>query len=199
MSVDFGVDQYFGNSRYRVSSTYFYTRLQEVVGYSGLVNDPFGRWGGYANMGGGLARGLETAVEARPHRSLTLRTSYSYTNADERKSALVGGSLRSIRVFPHMFTVVATQQITKRLQLSADFLAASDYVSGSFFVGSGSRPYQFDGPRKLDAAVNYTVPLGERRSLRLFTRIENVLNQRYFEDGFRTPRAWATAGMKLFF
>ena len=37
-----------------------------------------------------------------------------------------------------MFTLVATQQITKRLQITTDFLAASDYISGSFFVGSGS-------------------------------------------------------------
>ena len=199
VSFDFGFDQYFANSRYRVSSTYFYTRLQEVIGYAGLSNDPFGRWGGYVNMGGGLARGVELAVEARPYRSLILSSSYTYTNADERKSALVGGSLRSIRVFPHMFTMVATQQITKRLQLTADFLAASDYISGSFFVGSGSRPYQFDGPRKLDASVNYTIPVGERRSVRFFTRLENLLNQRYFEDGFRTPRIWAAAGVKFMF
>ncbi|HEY3442752.1 MAG TPA: TonB-dependent receptor [Paludibaculum sp.] len=199
VSVDFGFDQYFANSRYRVSSTYFYTRLQEVIGYGGLTNDPFGRYGGYINVGGGLARGMELAVEARPYRSLILTSSYTYTNADERKSALIGGSLRAIRVFPHMFTLVATQQITKRLQLTADFLGASDYISGSFFVGSGSRPYQFSGPRKLDASVNYTIPMGDRRSVRLFTRVENLLNQRYFEDGFRTPRLWAVAGMKFMF
>jgi iron complex outermembrane receptor protein len=199
VSMDFGFDQYFGNTRYRASGTYFYTRLQEVIGYMGLVNDPFGRWGGYANMGGGLARGLELSGEARPYRSLLVTASYTYTNADERRSSLLGGSLQSIRVFPHMVTVVATQQITKRLQASVDFLGASGYVSGSFFVGSGSRPYEFAGPRRLDAAVSYTLPVSEAKSLRFFTRIENVLNQRYFEDGFRAPRVWATAGMKFQF
>ena len=199
VSFDFGFDQYFANSRYRVSSTYFYTRLQEVISYGGLNNDPFGRYGGYVNLGGGLARGLELSVEARPYRHLIVTSSYTYTNADERNSSLIGGSLRSIRVFPHMYTLVATHQITRRLQITADFLAASDYISGSFFVGSGSRPYQFAGPRRLDTAANYTLPLTERVSLRFYTRIENLLNQRYFEDGFRTPRRWATGGMKLSF
>lgn len=199
VSFDFGVDRYFAGSRYRLSSTYFYTRLQEVIGYSGLVNDPYGRWGGYVNTGGGLARGVELAAEARPRRNLLVTSSYTYTNADERRSALIGGSLRSIRVFPHMFTLTASQQITRRWQVTADFLSASDYVSGSFFVGSGSRPYEFPGPRKLDLAGSYSLPLDDARTLRFYVRAENVLNQRYFEDGFRTPRAWASAGLKLLF
>ncbi|MGC8759898.1 MAG: TonB-dependent receptor [Bryobacteraceae bacterium] len=199
ISFDVGVDQYFASSRYRAGATYFYTRLQEVIGYSGLVNDPYGRWGGYVNMGGGLARGLELVFEARPQRNLLLASSYTYTNADERRSSLIGGSLRSIRIFPHMFTLTATQQLTRRWQVTADFLVASDYISGSFFVGSGSRPYEFPGPHKLDVATSYTLPLADTRSMRFFVRAENVLNQRYFEDGFRTPRAWATAGMKLLF
>jgi len=199
VSFDFGVDRYFANSRYRLSSTYFYTRLQEVIGYSGLINDPYGRWGGYVNMGGGLARGIEFAAEARPQRNLLVQASYTYTNADERRSSLIGGSLRSIRVFPHMFTLTATQQLSRRWQVSADFLGASDYVSGSFFVGSGSRPYEFPGPRKLDLTTSYTMPLDDVRSLRFYVRAENVLNQRYFEDGFRTPRAWASVGLKLLF
>ncbi len=199
VSTDFGVDQYFSNSKYRASATYFYTRLQEVIGYMELANDPYGRWGGYANMGGGLARGVEVQGEARPYRRLLLTASYTYTNADERNSSLVGGSLRSIRVFPHMVTIVATQEITKRLQLTMDFTGGSNYISGSFFVGSGNRPYEFYGPRKLDAALSYTLPVSDTKSLRFYTRIENMLNQRYFEDGFRTPKAWATAGMKFQF
>jgi len=83
--------------------------------------------------------------------------------------------------------------------VTTDFLAASDYISGSFFVGSGSRPFEFVGPRKLDVSGSYTLPLDDARSLRFYVRAENVLNQRYFEDGFRTPRAWASAGLKLLF
>jgi iron complex outermembrane receptor protein len=201
VAFDFGFDQYFANSRYRAGATYFYTRLQEVIGYTGLTNDPFGRFGGYANMGGGLARGVELQLEARPWRTMVVQTSYTHTNADERNPFLVGGVLSAIRVFPHAFSLVATQQVTKRIQVTADFLGASDYISGVFYIyeAGGSRPYLFPGPRRLDIAASYTLPAGERRTVRFYTRVENVLDQRYFEDGFRTPGVWATGGIKLSF
>jgi vitamin B12 transporter len=196
---DAGIDQYFANSRVRLSGSLFYTRLEEIIGFASLINDPFGRWGGYVNTGGGLARGVEVSGEARPTPSSNVRASYTYTNADERNSILTDGSVRSIRVFPHMVTAYASQQLTRRWQVSADFLAASQFVSGTFFVGSGTRPYLFAGPRKLDATLNYSVPVSERLSLRFYARVENFLNQRYYEDGFRTPRRWATGGLKLYF
>lgn len=199
VAFDFGLDQYFANSRYRLGATYFYTRLQSIIGFGSVRNDPFGRWGGYLNTGGGLARGVEITGEARPARQLLVQGSYVYTNAIERRPILLDGNVRTIRVLPHAVTIVATQQITRRWQITADFLGGSSYLSGTFFVGGGTRPYRFDGPRKLDTAVSYTLPAGEGMNLRFFLRAENVLNQRYYEDGFRTPRLWATAGMKLSF
>jgi outer membrane receptor protein involved in Fe transport len=199
VSFDFGFDHYFSNSRYRVSSSYFYTRLQEVIGYANLTNDVYGRWGGYVNTGGALARGVEISAEARPVRRLIVQTSYTYTNADERNSALIGGTLSSIRIFPHSFSTIASYELTRRLTVSSSFLAASDYISGSFFVGSGNRPYLFAGPRKWDSAATYTLPLGERRSLRFHVKAENLLNREYYEDGFRTPGRWASAGVKFLF
>lgn len=200
LAVDGGVDQYFANSRARLSATYFYTRLQETIGFGTPSSDPFGRiFGGYLNTRGGLARGVEISGEARPWRTLLLSASYTDTNADERRSILTDQTLRTIRVFPHAFSFVATQQVTKRMQVTADFIAGSDYVSGTFFVGTGTRPYQFGGPRKLDFSVDYTVPVSDRFSMKLFTRVENALNQTYYEDGFRTPKAWATGGLKFLF
>lgn len=199
LAFDFGADQYFANNRYRLGATYFYTRLQSIIGFSSLTNDPFGRWGGYVNTGGGLARGVEITGEARPSRTLLVQGSYVHTNAIERRPILLDGNTRTIRVLPHAFTLVATQQISRRWQLTADFLGGSSYLSGTFFVGGGTRPYRFDGPRKLDTSLSYTRPLRDELSLRFFLRAENVLNQRYYEDGFRTPRLWATAGMKLLF
>jgi outer membrane receptor protein involved in Fe transport len=51
----------------------------------------------------------------------------------------------------------------------------------------------------LDVSASYTKPVSEKVDLRFFVRAENVLNRTYYEDGFRTPKAWATAGMKLLF
>ncbi len=199
IGLDFGLDQYFANNKLRASATYFYTRLQEVIGYGNTPNDPFGRYGGYLNTGGALARGVELSAEARPARNTSLQASYTYTNAIERNSSLIGGTLASIRFFPHQVTAVATQQLTRRLTLTADWLWANHYIGGTFFAGSGIRPYLFDGPRKLDAALNYTRPLTERITARFFVRAENLLNQRYYEEGFRTPRLWASVGVKFLF
>jgi len=199
VAIDGGLDQYFANSKVRVSGTVFYTRLQEVIGFVSLVGDPFGRWGGYANTGGGLARGVELSGEARPWRSMLLQSSYTYTNADERQPILTDGSVRVIRVFPKAVAFVATQQLTKRTAVTADFFGADEMISGTFFVGSGTRPYRFRGPRKLDLAASYTHPVNEKVSLRFFVRAENVLNRSYYEDGFRTPKCWAAGGMKVIF
>lgn len=203
ISVDGGFDQYLFNSRVVLRATYFYTRLQEAIvfDFSGAINyrtDPYGRFGGYRNTGGGLARGVETSAETRITRSLTLNASYTYTNARERNSSLIGGSLRALRVFDHMGTITAIQRIGKRVDVTANFLAASDYIF-PLFSGSGSRPFLFPGPRKLDLALNYTHPVTDHTSVRFYTRVENALNQNYLEEGFKTPGAWAVAGVKLLF
>jgi iron complex outermembrane receptor protein len=198
LAFDFGFDQYVGQ-RARVSATYFYTRLQEGIAFdfSGAVNpatDPFGRFGGYRNTGGGLARGLELSVETNPIRTLTLRSAYTYTNADERRSIFASGNVRAIRVSDHMFTGTATQRFGRAFDVTFDLFAASDYL-----LNFGSREYTFNGPVKADLALNYNRPITDTTTLRLFTRMDNVLNRTYFEDGFRTPKAWAVVGMRLLF
>jgi len=202
IAFDGGIDQYLASSKLRLSATYFYTRLQQVIGFdfSGLINrqtDPFGRSSGYRNTGGGLSRGVEFGLEAQPTRRLSLRSAYTYTNADERLSVLLGGSLRSIRASDHMLTLVAAQRLGKGFDASFDFFAASNYW-WQMFAG-GNRPFLFPGPKKGDLVLSYTKDLGERKSLRFYTRIENIFNHTYFEDGFRTPKAWAVAGLRFGF
>ncbi|MBM3814670.1 MAG: TonB-dependent receptor [Acidimicrobiia bacterium] len=202
IGLDGGFDQYLAGSRLRISGTYFYTRLQQVIGFdsSGAVNpatDPFGRFGGYRNTGGGLARGMEWSVEAHPTRSTRINSSYTYTKTTERVSSLLGGSLRGIRISDHMFTATATQQLLRGLDATFDLFAASDYIF-PLFVG-GSRPFLFPGPRKADLALTYRRPVGEKQSAEFYTRIENLFNRLYHEDGFRAPGAWAVGGMRFRF
>lgn len=194
LSTEAGIDQYLAHDRVRIRGTYFYTRIQESIIFSPapLTNDPFGRFSGYVNSGGGISRGLELSVDANPSRGTMVQTSYTFTNADERQG------FRSLRIPDHSFTARASQAIGKRLEAGLDVLATSSYLY-PFFVVSNSRDFSFRGPARADIAVNYTVPLSENRSLRFFTRAENVLNVQRFEDGFPTPKAWAVFGMKFFF
>ena len=198
VAFDGGVDQYLAASRIRVSATYFYTRVQQSIIFDGLgivgSTDPWGRFGGYRNSGGGLARGAELSIEANPIRSMTLRGSYTRTNADDRTSQFNNGSLRTIRVSDHMFTAVASQRLWRRLDVTLDFTGASNYA-----VPFSRQYVEFEGMRKLDLSAAWTQPVSDSQSLRFYTRVENMMNRTYLEEGFRTPGAWAVAGVKWMF
>jgi vitamin B12 transporter len=204
ISVDAGVDQWLANSRVRLSATYFYTRLQEIVAFdfSGLINfmtDPYGRFGGYLNTGGGLSRGMEVSGQAAVTRSTDVRASYTYTDSQSRQS-LVSGTpyFRAFGVSDHMFTLLVSQRVGKRVDITYDMFAASAYPF-PLYTGVGTRAFRFDGPIKADLSTGYTVPLADGRNLRFQIRVDNLLNRTYYEDGFRTPGVTALGGVKYTF
>jgi iron complex outermembrane receptor protein len=197
VSFDAGFDRYLAQSRLRISGTWFYTRLQEVIAYDPAIRS-LSRFGGYTNTGGGLSRGLEFSLEARPVSAVTLRSAYTYTNTDERRPVYPDAGLRTIAVSEHMFTTTGTCRMGRRFDVTGDFFAASDYLF-PLSVGFNTRIYSFAAPVKLDLSAGYTHPLTDTSSVRFFARLENALNREYYEEGFRTPRAWAIGGMKWSF
>jgi len=204
VGLDTGIDQYLFDDRLRLSATYFYTRLQETIffDFSGVIEpgtDPFGRFGGYRNVGGGIARGLETSVSANPISSLHLTASYTHTNADQATSSAAGGDFfKQYGISDHVFTLTALQRIGRRADVAFDFFAASEYPT-PFFTNSGSRVFLFDGTVKADLSAGYTFPLSDRKSLRLHGKIENVFDKTNFEDGFRSPGILGTVGLSVQF
>ena len=62
-----------------------------------------------------------------------------------------------------------------------------------------SRVYQFDGIAKADLGISYRLFLKEFQSLRLFGRIDNFLNQEYYENGFRNPSMVGVTGIEFRF
>lgn len=198
IGVDAGIDQTFANNRVRVSATYFYTRLQEIVDFdfSGYINpgtDPYGRFFGYLNTGGGLSRGLELSLNTRPIDTLTVTASYTYANADNRRPTSVAGLLRTFVVPEHTFTLTANQQIGRRVEVNFDLLATSNHL----FPFSG-RAFEFKGPVKGDLVVSYTHPIGEQ-SLKVYGKVENMFDRTYFESGYRTPGATFLGGLAFRF
>lgn len=199
IAVDGGVDQRLAKDRVQLSATYFYTRLQDVIVFdsSGAITpdtDPFGRFGGYGNTGGGLARGVELAVSAKPYRTLDLNASYTFTNAVNRVPTSVPGFLQTFVQPRQMFTLVAMQQITRRLDVVFDLFAY-----GGYYFPFSSRAFKFKGPIKADLGGSYTLPVSDRVSLRFYGKVENIFDREYFESGFRTPGAVVNGGMGLRF
>jgi iron complex outermembrane receptor protein len=204
IAADAGIDQTFASGRARASATYFYTRLQEVVAFdfSGAIDpatDPFGRFGGYLNTRGGLARGVELSFDAAPTSRTDLAVTYTYTNADQRKP-LVGDVIRSFGIPDHQFTLVATQRVGRAFQVTFDLVASSDYLAPLFDPSTfASRAYRFEGIVKADLVAGYTLGLSDTKSLRFYGKVENLFDRDYYENGFRTPGATGTGGVEFRF
>jgi len=202
IAFDAGLDQTFAANRVRASATYFYTRLQEVIGFGdvGGASDPFGRFfGGFLNTRGGLARGVELSLDATPVRTLDLFAAYTFTNADERVPR-VDSVLRSFVIPDHQFSLVATERVGRRWLFNFDLSASSDYLAPLFNPQTfGTNVYRFAGIRKADVGASYTLPLAESRSLRFFGYVDNLTGREYFENGFRTPGRTGRAGAQFSF
>lgn len=201
IAADGGIDQSFFHQRLRLSATYFYTHLQDVIvfDFSGGINpdtDPFGRFGGYRNTKGGLARGVEFSSLLSASRSLDVSMAYTYTNAIER-TPIVAGVLRSFLTPDHQASVVVTQHLGQRVVVAFDLTASSNYLAELF--GATSRAVRFDGIRRADLAFSYRVPLSDFRAVRLFVKVDNLFNQNYYESGFQTPGATGVAGLQFDF
>ena len=205
IAFDGGIDQSLYNNRLRASATYFYTELQKVIifDFSGLINpatDPFGRFGGFINSNGGIARGAELSMTATLTRTLNFSAAYTFTNTLQRRPQ-VPSTLRAVGIPTHQFSLVATQRFGRRFLVNFDFSASSDYIGAILDpLTFGSRGYRFRGLTKADLGGSYTLPLGgERRSLRFFGYVDNLFDREYFESGFRTPGRVGRAGAAFIF
>ena len=162
------------------------------------ATDPFGRSGGYINGSGGISRGVELGVEARPTRSLTLNGSYTYTNAVNDRDIQVAGFWRALTVPKHTATLVATQRIGRRADVTVDlYRASSHYIS--FFAVNRSRPFVLPGYTKADIVGGYRIWSRDSATLKGYVKIENFFNKPYYENGWRSARAWAIAGLSYSF
>jgi vitamin B12 transporter len=205
IAFDVGIDQTFHENRIRLSATYFYTQLRKIIifDFSGLIDfttDPFGRFGGYLNTNGGIARGAEVELRATPTRSLNVIAAYTFTKAQQR-TPQVPGTIRSLVIPDHQFSFVATQRFGRRLLVNFDFSGSSNYLAPIFDpITFASRGYRFKGLAKADLGASYSLPLGgEKRQLRFFGYVDNLFDREYFESGFRTPGRTGRAGASFIF
>ena len=205
VAFDAGVDQSFADNRVRLSATYFYTELRRIIifDFSGLIDfttDPFGRFGGYLNTDGGIARGAEVELRATPFRTLNLTAAYTFTKAQQR-TPQVPGTIRALVIPEHQFSIVATQHVGRRVLINFDFSASSNYIGAVFDPGTFvSRGFRFKGIAKADLGASYSLPLGDdRRQLRFFGYVDNLFDREYFESGFRTPGRTGRAGASFVF
>lgn len=189
LGVDAGLEQTFAHARAKVSATYFYTWLQNVIAFDSSYQ--------YANARGGISRGVELSAAVAPARSLSVSAAYTFVNALER-APVVGDTIQTFVIPRNQFTIMATERVTPRLSLTFDALASGSYLA-PIFGDTVTQVYRFDGIRRLNFSGSYRLPLAESRALRFFVRAGNLLDQAYYESGFPTPGRTGKAGMQFEF
>ena len=207
VSGDFGFDQYLLHEHLKISGTYFYTRLQQVIFFEDLPPqyiDPFGRSSGYVNTGGGISRGVELSGEFHPTRRTSIFAAYTYANSKEAASPYYTGTpespLQTPAILPQTVSLIATQQLGRHIDFALDFLGGSHYLYPLYgVVDFEPHPYRFAGPRQLGLSGGYSLNINERMSTRFYVRVSNAIDQQYYEQGFRTPGLWAVCGIHFTF
>ena len=199
VAFDGGIDQWLLDSKLQFSATVFHTELLESIIFD-FVNfpaatDPFSRFGGYRNTGGGRARGVETSVQAAPSISTNLRVSYTYTDAESDTPTVGDDFFGVLGLSKHLFTLTATQWLAQRASVTFDLFVASDYSLSPF--GALGRHLIFSGPVKGDLVVRYDLLARRDLGLDLYAKVENLFDNLYYEDGFLTPGAWAIGGLRI--
>ena len=199
ISVDGGVDQRLAGDRVMIGLTYFYTRLQRVVAFTGFANDPLGlgRFSGFTNRAGGLSRGFEGAFQSAPWHGAELRASYTFTNSDR---GLTSGLAPEYVIPKHLFSLFLNQRLRK-LQLTFELNRTGDYLAPVFENNFPFRQadLRFEGYTKADLFANYDVRRSDEVTVTLFGGVENIFNQRYFENGFLAPKAMGRGGITVKF
>jgi outer membrane receptor protein involved in Fe transport len=177
--------------------TYFYTRLQRIVDFqSFFVVDPLGlgRFSGYVNRPGGLARGVESFVEAAPRRGMTIRASYTYTNSD--RLVPFAGLQPQYVVAKHIFDLSLNQRY-RSFVFDLDLNRTGSHLAPVFENDFPFRTAEltFDGYTKVDLFGSYERQVSERTKMVLFLGADNIFNQRYYENGFLAPGILGRGGV----
>ena len=204
LGVDAGIDQYFNKSNLRLSATWFYTKIKDEITY--LPTDDFGA-PVYYNFDRHYSRGAEFSVDVKPTSSTQIFASYTFTNSDVRNGSrtflLIDAVDRETYGIPeHQFTLVATQHI-KKFWVNLDLLVTSSYLAPVFSNADFRQyTYRFDGNARADLTAGYTFNIRKNRkdySIRTFGTIENLFDDEYFENGFRTAGVNARFGVSFGF
>ena len=202
LGIDAGVEQWFAKEKVKASATWFYTKIKDEITY--LPTDDFGA-PVYYNFDRHFSRGAEFSVDAKATKSTDIFASYTYTNSDVRNGRrtmlLIDSTDRkSFGIPDHQFTLVATQRFEK-FWVTFDLLATSSYLAPVFSNTSFQQyTYRFDGNVRGDLTAGYTFTVGhDKYNLRLFGTIENLFDNEYFENGFRTAGINGRAGLSFGF
>ena len=130
---------------------------------------------------------------------LRLGTSYTFTDAEPPTEGFEELA-QAYGVPKHQLTFVATQRVGTNFYVNVDVALSNSYLAPVFDPATfTSRSYRFDGLRKVDLGASYTWALPSTGNLRFFAKVDNLFDQDYYENGFRTIRRVGYGGVAFEF
>jgi vitamin B12 transporter len=180
---DAGIEQSFISGKVSAGATYFDNRFDDMVDFNSATYQ-------YSNVSRAAARGLETSVSVLATNSLMLKGSYTYTDTKDKTT---GQDL--LRRARNKIGFNADYRFHSRWDFNMNLIQ----VGRRFDVDYSSYPY-----RRMELGGHMLVNLGTMYDLnehmRIFGRIENLLNRDYEEfKGYGTAGISAFGGIKLLF
>jgi len=163
-SYDVGIEQMLVDETLRLGATFFYRDTTNQIDFETSAARPNG---GYLNTARTRAQGVETFIELRPSRTLTLNANYTFTDAENRQTGTV-----LLRRPKHSVNANIDWTPRDRLRLGADVQTVSDSRDNDYLTFS---PTSLDGYALV--GLRASVSIGQK--FELYGRIENLLDTGY--------------------
>ena len=153
--MDAGFSASSEDGRHELRGAWFWSERGRIIGFGSLdfASDPFGRFAGYENTEGGIARGVELAYRVTLPGRTRAQLHYTFTDADPPANA--PDELASDWLVPrHQGGALLSGALSERLRWSADLLLSGGIHAPLFDPDTfASRVFRFAGMRRLDVAL----------------------------------------------
>jgi vitamin B12 transporter len=173
---DVGIEQYLFNDRFNLSFTYFQNEFRALIDYDSFQ--------GYINIAEAETKGCEIFLSALPLHRLTLRASYTYTEA---KNKVTDENL--LRRPRHKANLWLSFRFLKKAHANLEIL----------HVGQRDDLFPYPTRTTADAYTLFNLAASYRLTnhLEIFGRIDNIFDREYEAVlGYGTPGRSAYIGIK---
>ena len=175
---DIGVEQTLPGGRLVVGVTYFSNDFDDLIDYDYATST-------YNNIAEAEASGFELVATVQPTEELTIRTSYTYTDTEDKTT---GEDL--LRRAHNKFGLNANYRFVEKANLNVGitYVGERDDVETDYSTYTSSR-VELDAYTLVNVAASYDIT----RNIQIYTRIENLFDEEYEE-----VRGYGTAGFSAF-
>ncbi len=199
LTAEIGLRQPLLDNAVEVDLSFFQNKFKNIIAYSFT---PFENGTNYENVSRAKSEGVEAAIHLHPSKSLTLSAAYTYLKTDVTDDGDLGSPSFSegqklIRIPEHSFSFNAGySKKAFNLDLSGNYVGSRDDVNWSEFPSTRVKNDSFF---IVDAAASYEISVKRFiDTIRLFSRINNLLNEDYENVfGFSSPGFSIISGISV--